>query len=118
MAGYVFYPRADIQQDAIWEHTVEVWGEPQAIRYITGLHAHLQKLSEKRGLWRRLPAGLVVPADLKVEVHCSHYERHYVFFRELSDGKLGIMAILHDRMNLPVRLIDDLAKLVDRGPDD
>jgi toxin ParE1/3/4 len=115
--GYVFYPAADAQQDSIWKYTVELWGEAQAVKYINGLHAHLQRLSETKSLWRRLPDRLVVPADLRMKVYCSRYERHYVFFRELPSGKLGIMSVLHDRMDLPVRLIRDLSALVDREPD-
>jgi toxin ParE1/3/4 len=113
MAGYVFHPRANLQQDSIWKDTVEKWGEKQAIAYIDGLHAHLQRLSETRALWRPLPSNLVVPSDLKIQVYCSRFERHYVLFRELPSGKLGVMSILHDRMDLPARLSEDLARLID-----
>ncbi len=44
MTGYVLHPVADLQQDDIWKDTVEKWGEKQAIAYIRGLHAHLQRL--------------------------------------------------------------------------
>jgi len=114
MSGYLFYPPADAAQNRIWADTVEQWGEAQAVTYITGLHAHLQKLSETRSLWRRLPRGLVMPADLKAEAFFSRYQRHYLFFRELPSGKIGIMAILHDRMDVPVRLHEDLTNISDR----
>ena len=41
-------------------------------------------------------------------VYFTRYEHHYLFFRELSDGRLGIISVLHERMDLPNRLIDDL----------
>ena len=117
MSGYLFYPPADAAQDRIWKDTIIQWGEAQAFTYITGLHAHLQKLSETKALWRRLPSDLVVPADLKVQAFFSRYERHYLFFRELPSGKIGIMAILHDRMDIPVRLHEDMSGIADKFED-
>jgi toxin ParE1/3/4 len=84
---------------------------PQAIAYITGLHAHLRRLCANRTIWRKLPRALAVPADVKRDAYFSRYERHYVFFRELQDGDLGIISILHERMDLPVRLMNDLDML-------
>lgn len=117
MVAYRFYPRADAAQDKIWRDTVDQWGEKQAVTYITGLHAHLQLLCRDRVLWRRLPQKLAVPADIKQEAYFSRYERHYLFFRILDNGDLGVMSILHDRMNVPVRLAEDLAALDSRAAD-
>lgn len=111
MVGYRFFPRADAAQDKIWHDTVEAWGEKQAVTYITGLHAHLQRLCDDRAIWRKLPQKLAVPADVKREAYFSRYEHHYVFFRELDNGDLGVMSILHERMDVPVRLKEDLAAL-------
>lgn len=115
MVVYRFYPRADAAQDKIWRDTVETWGEKQAVTYITGLHTHLQRLCEERAIWRKLPQRLAVPADVKHEAYFSRYEHHYVFFRELDNGDLGVMSILHERMDLPVRLAEDLAALSGRA---
>jgi plasmid stabilization system protein ParE len=112
VATYRFYPRADAAQDKIWRDTVERWGEPQAVTYITGLHAHLGRLCESKALWRQLPQKLAVPADVKREAYFSRYEHHYLFFRELDNGDLGVMSILHERMDVPVRLKEDLAALI------
>ena len=111
MAGYRFYPRADAAQDRIWHDTAETWGEAQADAYIRGLHAHLQCLCESRLIWRRLPQKMAVPADVKREAYFSRYEHHYVFFRELGNGDLGVTSILHERMDMAVRLKEDLAAL-------
>lgn len=111
MATYRFYPRADAAQDRIWRYTADTWGEAQAIAYITGLHAHLKLLCRDRHLWRRLPQALVVPADLKRQAWFSRYQHHYLFFRELDNGDLGVMSILHERTDIPVRLREDLAAL-------
>lgn len=117
MSGYLFYPTADAAQDRIWKDTIIQWGETQAVSYITGLHAHLQKLSETKALWRRLPSDIAIPADLKAQAYFSRYERHYLFFRALPSGKIGVMAILHERMDIPVRLHEDLSGIADKFQD-
>jgi plasmid stabilization system protein ParE len=111
VSTYLFFPPADKAQDAIWHCSCEAWGEKQAEKYIKGMHHHLQLLSEKKKLWRPLPANLVVPPDLNLEVYFTRYEHHYLFFRQLSAGKIGIMAILHERSDMPVRLCDDLRRI-------
>ncbi|WFU10601.1 type II toxin-antitoxin system RelE/ParE family toxin [Rhizobium sp. CB3090] len=113
MHGYLFYSRADAAQNRIWIDTAERWGEPQANKYIIGLHAHLEQLSKAKALWRRLPKNLVAPADTEASIFLSRYERHYIFFRELPSGKIGVMSILHERMDLPVRLREDLTSIID-----
>lgn len=115
MATYRFFPRADAAQDKIWRDTVETWGEQQAVIYITGLHGHLQRLCDNRLIWRKLPQRLVVPDDVNRDAYFSRYERHYVFFRELNNGDLGVMSILHERMDLPVRLMEDLVAISEKA---
>jgi len=115
MVAYRFYPRADAAQDKIWEDTVRDWGENQAATYIRSLHAHLRRLCDNRMIWRRLPQNLAVPPDVKRAAYFSRYEHHYVFFRELDNGDLGVMSILHEKMNLPVRLMDDLVALDEKA---
>ncbi len=111
MAGYRFYLTADKRQDDIWDYTLKEWGEQQAEKYIIGLHAHVNKLANNKLLWQSLPNNLLTPQDLSLPVYFSHYSKHYLFFRELSDGMIGIMTILHETMDIPVRLREDLTEL-------
>ena len=109
--GYLFYPAANATQDRIWRDTAETWGEDQAASYILGLHAHLEKLCRTRAIWRALPSDLVLPSGIEGSVYVSRYRRHYLFFRELPSGKIGVMSILHERMDVPARLVEELGKL-------
>lgn len=111
MIRYRFYLTADQQQDEIWNYSAEQWGEQQAEKYITELHAHLSNLVSNRLLGQRLPNKLLVPQDLSLSVYFSTYKKHIIFFRELSGGMIGIMSILHETMDLPVRLSEDLRKI-------
>ncbi|MEI3807941.1 type II toxin-antitoxin system RelE/ParE family toxin [Agrobacterium sp. CCNWLW32] len=115
MATYRFYAAADAAQDKIWRDTVDAWGEAQPETYIRGLHAHLQRLCDNHLLWRRLPQRLAVPGDIMREAYFSRHEHHYLFFRELDNGDLGVMSILHARMDMAVRLREDLTALDARG---
>lgn len=108
---YRFFPAADKAQDKIWEYTSDQWGEAQAKKYIKGLHKHIEQLAEKQTPWRPLPTKFVIPPDLETKAYFSLYEKHFIFFRELSDGALGVMSILHEKMDLPVRLVNDLKKI-------
>ncbi|WP_038249419.1 type II toxin-antitoxin system RelE/ParE family toxin [Ghiorsea bivora] len=111
MSTYLFFPPADKSQDDIWRYSCGAWGEKQAEKYIIGLHHHLQLLSKEKEIWRALPANLVVPQDLDLKVYFSQYEHHYLFFRELSIGAIGVMTILHEKSDMPVRLCEDLRKI-------
>ncbi len=114
MAGYRFFPAADKRQDEIWEYTSEQWGEDQAKKYILGLHNHLQRLSNKEIPWQLLPQRLVVPSDLNLSVFFSRYEKHCIFFRELSGNDIGVISILHGAMQVPVRLNEDLERILNK----
>lgn len=107
----MFFPPADAAQNEIWDYTCDLWGQEQAEKYITGLHEHLKLLSEKKKLWWSLPAGRVVPSDLNIQAYFSRYEHHYIFFRELSGNRVGVMSILHEKSDIPVRLRGDLNKI-------
>jgi plasmid stabilization system protein ParE len=40
-------------------------------------------------------------------VYFIRHQHHYVFFRELSSGELGVISILHENMDIPARLRED-----------
>jgi len=114
VSEYLFFPPADKAQDNIWNYTCEEWGEKQAVKYITGLHDHLQKLANKQKIWMPLPDNLIVPPDLNLKTYFSKYEHHHIFFRKLAKGNIGIMSILHESSDMPVRLVKDLIKIEDK----
>lgn len=98
---YRFFPAADRRQDEIWDYTVKKWGEPKAAEYIRGLHDAVSSAAENPQLWRRIfRRGFE-------KVFYIRYEKHFIFFRLLSGGILGIMSILHERMDIPARLKED-----------
>jgi plasmid stabilization system protein ParE len=40
------------------------------------------------------------------------HQHHFVFFRELPSGSIGIISILHTSMDLPARLKEDTQQIL------
>jgi toxin ParE1/3/4 len=104
---YVFFPAADKRQDAMWTYSYRMWGVAQANAYVRGLHQHLEKLASRQVPWK------VVPwiCEGETVVYMSRYARHLIFFRALPDQRIGVMTILHEAMDIPARLAEDLRQV-------
>jgi toxin ParE1/3/4 len=87
--------------DEIYRYTRERWGEVQAAHYITGLFDAFERI-ETHGV-----ASRPVPAEFGVDGFFFRYERHFVYWRRLSNGDIGIVTILHERMHQIGRLRED-----------
>lgn len=97
---YSLYKKARQQLIDIWLYTAEQWGEVQADKYVDGLYEIFKNMDNAS--WRK------VEDNRFLGVYFLRYEKHFVFFRELSTGHIGIISILHERMNLPERLLEVL----------
>lgn len=87
--------------DEIYRYTHDQWGTEQAERYITGLFEAFGKIAA-HGV-----ASRPVPAEFGVEGFVFRYQRHFVYWRKLSNGDIGIVTILHERMHQIDRFRDD-----------
>ena len=92
---------ASVRLDEIYRYTRDTWDEAQAETYITGLFAAFEQI-EKRNVHSR-----PVPAEFGVEGYFFRYERHFVYLRHLSNGDIGIVTILHERMHQIDRFKED-----------
>jgi plasmid stabilization system protein ParE len=101
------YPAARERLLQIWDYTERKWGEEQADAYVRGLVAAAHDLRRQRIHWRP------VRGDRFPGIWFIRHEHHYLFFRVLSDGDIGIISILHENMDLPARLKED----AERGSD-
>ncbi len=87
--------------DEIYRYTRGRWGEEQANRYIAGLFNAFDRI-DSHGV-----ASKPVPAEFGVEGFFFHHERHVVYWRRLSNGDIGIVTILHERMHQIGRFRED-----------
>lgn len=79
--------------DEIYRYTRDRWGIEQADRYITGLFDAFGKI-ESHAVTSR-----PVPAMFGVQGFFFRYEHHFVYWRRLSNGDIGIVTVLHERMH-------------------
>ena len=77
--------------DEIYRYTRDRWGTEQADRYITGLFEAFD------GIATRHTASRPIPADFGIDGYYFRYERHFVHWRVLANGDIGIVTILHER---------------------
>lgn len=101
MASYRVQEAAAYRIDEIYRYTRARWGEPQADRYITGLFETFARIGTS-GIPSR-----PIPADFGVSGFVCRYGRHFVYWRRLDDGDIGIVTILHESMHQIDRFRDD-----------
>ncbi len=100
MPARIFAPAESRLLD-IWDYTLERWGQEQADLYLRDLIKHIHSLSQERPHWRHL-ADPDLPG-----IWFIRHRHHYIFFRELSPGLIGVITVLHEKMNLPARIRQD-----------
>ncbi len=84
---------ASYRLDDIYRYTREHWGPEQADRYITGLFEAFERIDSHQVMSKP------IPAEFGEEGYVFRYERHYVYWRRLSNGDIGIVTILHQSMH-------------------
>lgn len=103
MSAFFLAPNANHALDEIYEYTATTWGEERADAYIRGLFGYFADVTTKNATWR------AVPAEYGVTGYFGRYEHHFVYWRSMRSGSIGIVAILHERMHQ----IDRIRELFD-----
>ena len=101
MAAIRIQEAASRRLDEIYRYTRSQWGEAQAARYISGLFAAFKGIESHTVLSRP------IPAELGVDGFVFRHEHHFVHWRRLSNGDIGIVTILHERMHRIGRLAEE-----------
>ncbi len=92
MAEFALRPKAVADLEAIWDYTVETWGEEQAERYLHLINQSFRKIADNPGLGR--PSDAIRKGYRKYEVG-----RHLIFYRA-NDAVIDVVRILHERMDV------------------
>jgi plasmid stabilization system protein ParE len=101
MAAVRIQEAASCRLDEIYRYTHEQWGQAQADRYITRLFEAFARIDTHE------VASRPVPAEFGVEGFFFRYEKHVVYWRRLSNGDIGIVTVLHERMHQMDRFRED-----------
>ncbi len=100
MTNYTLWRGATESLTDIYVYTFEMWGEVQANKYLDGFYICFERIVQKQ------EARRLIPAEFGVDGYFTKYEKHYIYWKELSDGQIAIVAILHERMHRIDRLKD------------
>ena len=95
---------AALRIDEIYRYSRDRWGAAQADAYITGLFEAFDKIATG-GV-----ASRPVPAEFGVEGFVFRYRKHFVYWKRLSNGDIGIVTVLHERMHQIGRLREDFGE--------
>ena len=101
MSGFPVQDAAFRRTDDIYCHTGDRCGTEQANRYVTGLFEAFAKIATHEVLSRP------IPAEFGVTGYFFRYEKHYVYWKWLGNGDIGIATILHERMHQIERFRED-----------
>ncbi|NVN10722.1 type II toxin-antitoxin system RelE/ParE family toxin [Nguyenibacter vanlangensis] len=103
MTDFRVQDQAGHRLDEIYTYTRERWGDTQAEAYIRGLFDRFRAIAGRQFPWRPIPAAFGVHGYV-----CRH-EHHFIYWRELSDGAVGIVTVLHKRMHQMNRFREDFS---------
>jgi toxin ParE1/3/4 len=87
----------------VWEYSETTWGAAQADKYLRAVVAAIESIQDEPRRWRPV-RDKALPG-----IFYFRHKHHTVFFRRLSKGQIGVITVLHESMNLPARLREDLA---------
>ncbi len=101
MGNYLVTKKALEDLASIWNYTFNNWSEQQADDYYNLLIASCEIIAQKPEIigkrYHDILEGLL---GFKVK-------KHILFYKILPNGKVEIIRILHEKMDLPTRLSDD-----------
>lgn len=102
MSAYRIQQAAGERLEEIYAYTLERWGEDQAERYLRGLFARFDAIAARSFPWRP------IPAEFGQSGFVCRYESHFIYWRLLDDGAVGIVTVLHSRMHQLSRFRDEV----------
>ena len=102
MSGYRLLAAAERRIGEIYLYTLETWGEAQARRYVFDLYDVFEQIATGQAV------SQPIPASYGIQGFVTRHGSHRIYWRRLEDGRVGIVTVLHARMDLPRHLRDDL----------
>lgn len=83
--------KAERDLEQIWVHTVETWGEDQAVRYVAQVRSAIDLLRSNPGLAR-------IADDVRPGLRKFTVGSHVLYVR-VGEGFLRLVRVLHARMD-------------------
>ncbi|MBX3566688.1 MAG: type II toxin-antitoxin system RelE/ParE family toxin [Rhizobiaceae bacterium] len=94
MKKHFIQPAASARLEEIYRYTLQHFGSRQADTYVDGAFALFEDIAERRIAWRR------IPREFGVDGYFTRYQSRHVLWKLRSDGRVAIVGILPQRMDL------------------
>jgi len=101
MARVRIQEAASLRLDEIYRYTRKHWGPTQAERYLNDLFEAFDRIDRHQIVSRP------IPAEFGVEGFFFRHAKHVVYWRRLSNGDIGIVTLLHEKMHQIERFRED-----------
>jgi len=101
MLPYELTPHAEEDLKRIARYTLKEWGKKQSAHYAGLLGNHFRKIASGAVHSHRF-------SERYPQLKVSHCEHHYIFYIHPDKKPPVIIAVLHERMDMLVRLRDRL----------
>ena len=97
MLSYELTPQSEEDLKGIARYTLKQWGKKQSMHYAGILEKSFREIASKAAYSRSF-------SERYPQVMVSHCEHHYIFYIHLDKKPPIIIAVLHERMDMLVRL--------------
>ncbi len=97
MAKIIFRQKAVDDLNNIWNYTFEKWSEKQADKYYAILKTACNGIGENPEIGKKYDG-------IKDNLLGFKSGRHIIFYQQISNDKVEIIRILHERMDLKNRI--------------
>ncbi|MCO5231865.1 MAG: type II toxin-antitoxin system RelE/ParE family toxin [Chitinophagales bacterium] len=81
----------------IWDYTFDKWSEKQADKYYEMLLENCRRIADDPNIGKKYDG-------IRDELFGLKVNRHIIFYRKLNERPIEITRILHERMDLKIRL--------------
>jgi toxin ParE1/3/4 len=102
MPHFLVQHSASCRINDIYCYTFDQWGSVKAESYITGLFNVFENLGT-------CVLSRPIPAEFGVNGFFCRYEKHFIYWKYLSNGTVGIVTVLHERMHQIERFNKDFS---------
>lgn len=88
----------DLKQ--IWNYTFDKWSEKQADKYYKDVIKQCSKIANNPTIGKQYD-------NLMIGLRGSKINKHIIFFRRQTEIEIEVERILHERMDLKTRFLDE-----------
>ena len=93
MAKFLVQKAASLRLDEIYRYSRSKWGDKKAAAYIEGMFDTFSNIAQSKAFSRP------IPSEFGINGFYCQYEKHFIYWKTLDDGQVGIVTILHQRMH-------------------